>query len=203
MSVNSAQSLIGMLAVVLWLRSCATSRRRAYDMRPENRAALYQERKASPYYRMDNEHTFPIYKAPYTVNQQEGQVFFGRGAYELYRAKDATYVTATYRCPEDWWFFNFNSGWAIIDNKRGDRYMLREVEYYPTDTCFWIKDSRDKFVRFVLVFPPLPKKVKTVDFFIPSGESRFNFDGSEKHMSGLYVEDLRPKHRIPQGEVIR
>lgn len=97
-------------------------------MRPENRAALYQERKASPYYRMDNEHTFPIYKAPYTVNQQEGQVLFGRGAYELYRAKDATYVTATYRCPEDWWFFNFNSGWAIIDNKRGDRYMLREVE---------------------------------------------------------------------------
>lgn len=95
MSVNSAQSLIGMLAVVLWLSSCATSRRRAYDMRPENRAALYQERKASPYYRMDNEHTFPIYKAPYTVNQQEGQVLFGRGAYELYRAKDATYVTAT------------------------------------------------------------------------------------------------------------
>ena len=47
---------------------------------------------------MDNEHTFPIYKAPYTVNQQEGQVLFGRGAYELYRAKDATYVTATYRC---------------------------------------------------------------------------------------------------------
>lgn len=79
MSVNSAQSLIGMLAVVLWLSSCATSRRRAYDMRPENRAALYQERKASPYYRMDNEHTFPIYKAPYTVNQQEGQVLFGRG----------------------------------------------------------------------------------------------------------------------------
>ena len=144
----------------------------------------------------------------YKVNQntfhlKEGQVLFGRGAYELYRTKDATYVTATYRCPEDWWFFNFNSGWAIIDNKRGDRYMLREVEYYPTDTCFWIKDSRDKFVRFVLVFPPLPKKVKTVDFFIPSGESRFNFDGSEKHMSGLRVEDLRPKHRIPQGEVIR
>ena len=48
MSVNSAQSLIGMLAVVLWLSSCATSRRRAYDMRPENRAALYQERKLRP-----------------------------------------------------------------------------------------------------------------------------------------------------------
>lgn len=203
MSVNSAQSLIGMLAVVLWLSSCATSRREAYDVRPENRAALSLERKASPYYRMDNEHTFPVYKGPYTVNPPEGKWLFSEAYYELYRAKDATYVTATYRCPESWWFFHFNSGCAIIDNKTGDRYMLREVEYYPTDTCFWIKDSRDKFVRFVLVFPPLPKKVKTVDFFIPSSASRFNFDGSEKRESALRVEDLRPKHRIPQGEVIR
>ena len=108
MKVNSVQSLLGIWVAVLGLSSCAVSRRGAYDMRPENRAALYQERKASPYYRMDNEHTFPIYKAPYTVNQQEGQVLFGRGAYELYRTKDATYVTATYRCPEDWWFFNFH-----------------------------------------------------------------------------------------------
>ena len=100
MKVNSVQSLLGIWVAVLGLSSCAVSRRGAYDMRPENRAALYQERKASPYYRMDNEHTFPIYKAPYTVNQQEGQVLFGRGAYELYRTKDATYVIATYRCPD-------------------------------------------------------------------------------------------------------
>ena len=73
-------------------------------MRPENRAALYQERKASPYYRMDNEHTFPIYKAPYTVNQQEGQVLSVWGLMSLPH-EDATYVTATYRCPEDWWIF--------------------------------------------------------------------------------------------------
>ena len=81
--------------------------------------------------------------------------------------------------------------------------MCIRDRYYPTDTCFWIKDCQDRFVRFVMVFPPLPKKVKTVDFFIPSSASRFNFDGSEKRESGLRVEDLRPKHRIPQGEVIR
>ena len=203
MKVNSVQSLLGIWVAVLGLSSCAASRRGAYDVRPENRAALSQERKASPHYRMDNEHTFPVYKDPYTVKSPEGLMLFDRGYYELYRAKEATYVTATYRCPESWWFFHVNSRCAIIDNKTGDRYMLREVEYYPTDTCFWIKDCQDRFVRFVMVFPPLPKKVKTVDFFIPSSASRFNFDGSEKRESGLRVEDLRPKHRIPQGEVIR
>lgn len=203
MKVNGVQSLLGMLVAVLGLSSCAASRQRAYDVRPENRAALYQERKASPHYRMDNEHTFPVYREPYTVDSPEGRGLFSKAYYELYRAEEATYVTATYKCPESMYFYHFNSGCAIIDNKTGDRYMLREVEYCPVDTCFWIKGSKDKFVRFVLVFPPLPKKVKTVDFFIPSSASRFNFDGSEKHMSGLRVEDLRPKHRIPQGEVIR
>lgn len=203
MKVNSVQSLLGIWVAVLGLSSCAASRRGAYDMRPENRAALYQERKASSHYRMDNEHTFPVYREPYTVDSPEGKWLFGQACYELYRAKEATYVTATYSCPENWWFYHFNSGCAIIDCRTGDRYMLREVEYYPTDTCFWIKGSEKKFIRFVLVFPPLPKKVKTVDFFIPSSASRFNFDGSEKRESGLRVEDLRPKHRIPQGEVIR
>ncbi|MEI3081860.1 hypothetical protein [Paraprevotella clara] len=62
MKVNSVQSLLGIWVAVLGLSSCAASRRGAYDVRPENRAALYQERKASPHYRMDNEHTFPVYK---------------------------------------------------------------------------------------------------------------------------------------------
>ena len=68
---------------------------------------------------------------------------------------------------------------------------------------FLDKGQQGQVCSFRIGFPSASQKVKTVDFFIPSGESRFNFDGSEKHMSGLYVEDLRPKHRIPQGEVIR
>lgn len=104
MKVNSVQSLLGIWVAVLGLSSCAASRRGAYDVRPENRAALSQERKASPHYRMDNEHTFPVYKDPYTVKSPEGLMLFDRWYYELYRAKEATYVTATYRCPESWWF---------------------------------------------------------------------------------------------------
>ena len=97
MKVNSVQSLLGIWVAVLGLSSCAASRRGAYDVRPENRAALSQERKASPHYRMDNEHTFPVYKDPYTVKSPEGLMLFDRWYYELYRAKEATYVTATYR----------------------------------------------------------------------------------------------------------
>ena len=83
MKVNSVQSLLGIWVAVLGLSSCAASRQRTYDVRPENRAALYQERKASPHYRMDNEHTFPVYKDPYTVKSPEGLMLFDRWYYEL------------------------------------------------------------------------------------------------------------------------
>ena len=135
-------------------------------------------------YNIQDDQTFAAYKNAYTVNAPEGKKLFGGAFYQLYRDKKATYVTATYRCPADAWFFHFNSKCAIIDQETGDRYMLRGVEY----------------VRYVLEFPPLPKRVKVVDFFIPGTESRYNFDGNAKRENGLVVEELRPKTRM--GKVI-
>lgn len=105
-------------------------------------------------------------------------------------------------CPvetEHAWFFHFDSGKCIIDRETGDRYMLREMEFYPTDTCFWIKGAAGKYVRFVQKFPPLPLSVKEIEFFSPSAPSRYNFDGSAWKASAR-VEDLRPKTRT--GKII-
>ena len=201
MRTHEKQTLCMALLGAVMLGGCTTGKLPKYDARPDNRPPGQMTRAGSPYYNIENEHTFPVFKDPYTVAMPRGRVLFGGNLYELYRAKEATYVTATYGCPADWWFYHFNSETAIIDNKTGDRYMLREVEYYPTDTCFWINGSKGKNIRFVMVFPPLPKKVKTVDFFIPSSPSRHNFDGSAKRERGLSVKDLRPESALPAGQV--
>ena len=112
-------------------------------------------------------------------------------------------MTTTYRCQSDHFFFCFYSGDMLIDRKTGDRYMMRGLEYYPTDTCFWINGSEGKYVRFVQVFPPLPKQVKEIDIFQAGGPSRDNFDGSPSRIEGLRVEDLRPRRYVPQGRIIR
>ena len=184
--------------------SCATSKLQLseFDVRPENRPPGMMTRAASPDYTIDNEHTFPVYKNPYTVDRPQG-TRLSDGICELYRAKEATYLTFAYRIPEDWWFFCFYSGDMLIDTKTGDRYMMRGLEYYPTDTCFWINGSAGKYVRFVIVFPPLPKHVKEIDFFMAGGPSRFNFNGMAERLKGLRVEDLRPKRPMPQGRIIR
>ena len=201
MKTHKKQILCMALAGGMMLGGCATGKLPDYDARPENRPPGKMTRAASPRYTIENEHTFPVYQNPYTVMEPEGKRLSGNsGYYELYRAKDATYLTWTYLCPADWWFFCFYSGDMLIDRKTGDRYMMRGLEHYPTDTCFWINGSAGKYVRFVQVFPPLPKQVKEIDIFQAGGPSRHNFDGSPKLIKGLRVEELRPK--VPQGRVI-
>lgn len=207
MRIMKRQTFAIALAAMALLGGCASSRQQAsqqvsYDARPENKKPILVH-KASPNYSIEDDKTFAAYKHPYTVARPEGMHLVGsRGTYALYRCKDATYLTISYRCPENAWFFHFNSEYAIVDNKTGDRYMLREVEHYPTDTCFWIKGEAGKNVCFVLKFPPLPLSVEEIDLFSPSSPSRYNFDGSAWRASGVRVEDLRPKNRVPQGEII-
>lgn len=182
---------------------CVSSRQQAYyDPRPENsKPTLVQE--ASKDYTIENTKTFAAYKNVYTISRLEGKFLVeDKGVYQLYLTKDTTYLTVAYFCPQNPWFFFFNSGFSIIDRETGNRYMLREVEYFPTDTCFWIKGAARKYVRFVLKFPPLPLSVEEIDLFSPSSPSRYNFDGSAWRTSGLSVKELRPKERIPQGEII-
>lgn len=182
----------------LW-GSCATHRLPEYDERPENKPGLLV-RAASPHYTIEDDKTFPVFKNPYQPAGLRGYPI-GRGLYELYRGKDATYLTCSYRLPENWWFFGFYSGDMLIDRKTGDRYMMRKVEYYPTDTCFWISGKAGMNVRFVMEFPPLPKKVKKIDYFQAGGPSRYNFDGSPKRIENLRVKHLRPN--MPAGRIIR
>ena len=109
-----------------------------------------------------------------------------------------------YAFGEDTWnefgmFYRFEGKCAIIDSKTGDRYMLRRVEHFPTDTCFWVHNSGEwNYNRFVLVFPPLPAKVDSVNFFIPDGPSRKLFDGTGKRSKNIGVAELRPKPAVEE-----
>ena len=192
---------IALATLCLLGSSCASSRQSAYyDARPDNKKPVLVQ-KASKNYNIEDDKTFAAYKNAYTISQLEGKLLLeDQGHYQLYLTKDTTYLTVAYFCPQNPWFFFFNKDFSIIDRKTGDRYMLRGVEYFPTDTCFWINGAAGKYVRYVLEFPPLPKRVKVVDFFIPGTESRYNFDGNAKRENGLVVEELRPKTRM--GKII-
>ena len=179
--------------------ACASQRAATYDKRPDNSAPQLRQ-PAPPSYNLHNSGTFPHYTKVNGVNRSDGKPLFSGARYQLYRTKEATYVTADYRPSwPDSVFYRFEGKCAIIDSKTGDRYMLRRVEHFPTDTCFWVHNPGEwNYNRFVLVFPPLPAKVKTVDFFMPDGPSRKLFDGTGKRASNLNVAELRPKPAVEE-----
>ena len=93
---------------------------------------------------------------------------------------------------------------GALDSRTGDQYMMRRLEHFPTDTFFWVDGVDGNYVRFVLVFPPLPESVKTVDFFAPSGPSRRYFSGEAKSKRKLSVKKLRRGNgKVPERMVSR
>lgn len=165
-----------------------------YDTRPTNQAPTL-ERPAWPNYDVQNENSFAVFNTVQTVPEPSGTNFFNGGYWTLYRCKDATYVAYDWTVPayQDWWFFRFSTGTAIVDADTGDRYLLREVEYFPLDQCFWIHGQSGQTIRMVLVFAPLPKSVKRVRFFEAGAPSREWMDGSPTTSGVFTIKKLRPK----------
>ena len=191
------------MAAATWLLcACAAQRLPEYDQRPDNVKPILQQPQAQDY-NINDTKTFALYTNPYSLARADGIYLMGMAYYRLYRAKEATYVTATYQHRKKK-FYYFNSNCAIIDSRTGDQYMMRRLEHFPTDTFFWVDGVDGNYVRFVLVFPPLPESVKTVDFFAPSGPSRRYFSGEAKSKRKLSVKKLRRGNgKVPERMVSR
>ena len=208
------KKMIIMIAVANVLAGCH-SVQIAYDDRPENKQPVL-ERPAWPNYDLHNDRSFAAFSHIQTAPKSEGQHLqeedgaLTSGAYTLYRCKDATYMTDDWTVPkeQDWFFWRFTTGSALIDADTGDRYLLRRVEHFPLDQCFWIYGQSTETIRLVLEFPPLPLSVKRIQWYEASAESRRWMDGTGSITKPILIDDLRPhvKEKQPskkQGRIIR
>jgi len=218
---------IHLAAICLLLAGCATHKDSVlelvtndYDQRPANKAPTL-ERPAWPNYDTQNENSFAVFANLQTIPIADhrnnkallssGRGKFWPGRYTLYRCPEATYVAFDWEVPDyqDWWFFRFTTGSMIIDADTGDQYMLREVEHFPMDQCFWIHGQSGKAIRFVLVYPPLPLTVKRIEFYEASAESREWMKGDARRTTTITLEELRPNHpsyyidKTKQGRIIQ
>ena len=187
-----------------------------YDERPENRQPVL-ERPAWPNYDLHDDRSFAAFSHIQTATKGEGSYIkleHGEGFCSMpmvvYRCKEATYVCLDYTVPEeqDWWFWRFTTGSAIIDAATGDRYLLQSVEHFPMDQCFWTYGQKNETIRFVLVYPPLPPSVKLVQFYEATAESRRWMSGAGSLTMPINIDGLRPgwssaRPAKKQGRIIR
>ena len=206
------------VAAIAMLTSCHTTKSAyaaMYDERPENKQPVL-ERPAWPNYDLHDDRSFAAFSHIQTAPKGEGKRLqeeggsLTSGAYTLYRCKDATYLAYDWTVPssQDWFFWRFTSGSALIDADTGDRYLLQGLEHFPIDQCFWIYGQSNETIRLVLVFPPLPSSVKRIKLYEASAESRRWMDGKGMITKPVDINDLRPNAKAEQsskkqGRIIR
>ena len=76
------------------------------------------------------------------------------------------------------------------------------------DQCFWIYGQSEETIRLVLVYPPLPPKVKRVQIYEASAESRRWMNGKGSITKPIAIDALRPHAKAQQsskkqGRIIR
>ena len=180
--------------------SCASNGLPLYDKRPYNKPMTLVKAASEDYVISDYE-SFAQYKDPLCFDVTDiGSIHLKGGFGRLYRTKNATYISIDYFQPKDKWYYYFNSGDRLIDEATGDEYWIRKVENLPMDTCFFVQCAENRCVRFVLVFPPLPKKVQEVRYFSPSAPSRDTFTGLATREGPFEVEKMHKK-RAPGSSI--
>ena len=198
-----------LMAAVTVLTGCRTQSviYADYDQRPENKQPVL-ERPAWPNYDVHNDRSFAAFSNVQTTWDRSVKEMYGGFSFTLYRCKEATYLCYDWSVPryQDWWFFRFTEGSAIIDADTGDRYMLRSMEHFPMNQCFWIYGQAGETIRIVGVYPPLPPSVKRVQIYEAAAPSRRWMDGGASLTKVYKVDDLRPKP-LPflkkKGRIIR
>ena len=198
------------IAAITMLTGCHTTKSALaamYDERPENKQPVL-ERPAWPNYNLHDDRSFAAFSHIQTAPDGEGKAVQNEdGSIAglpccIYRCKDATYLCLDYRVPEqqDWWFWRFTTGSALIDADTGDRYLLQKVEHFPIDQCFWTYGQKKEKIRFVLVYPPLPQSVKRIQIYEASAESRRWMDGKGSITKPVDIDLLRPNAKAKQTE---
>lgn len=205
------------ITAIMTLSGCHTTKNvlAEYDERPENKQPVL-ERPAWPNYDLHDDRSFAAFSHIQTARKDEGVYVEDENGYiagmpnTLYRCKDATYLCLDYTVPkeQDWWFWRFTEGSALIDADTGDRYLLQQVEHFPINQCFWTYGQSEETIRFVLVYPPLPPKVKRIQIYEASAESRRWMNGEGSITKPIDIDILRPHankkaSRPKEGRTIR
>lgn len=100
------------------------------------------------------------------------------------------------------WLF-IDKGTCLIDPKTGDKYMVRDIEGgQEVGRMNVVRGLRGKFVEQTIIFPPLKRGVKVVDFFEPDNFSDLPDNGTNEGgqtIRGIRIDRYPPKKK---GEVI-
>lgn len=111
-----------------------------------------------------------------------------------------TFIVPIYH-DSNWIFTDKNT--CLIDPKTGDRYMVRRVEDgQKIGVMNVVMGLKGKHVEKTVIFPPLKKSIKQIDYYAPANFVAIPNNGtnsSGSHIKGINIKD----YEVKKGKVIR
>lgn len=109
----------------------------------------------------------PRFVNPYaklTKNQVEwsNEPFGEISVASIERTSEETIVKLNIPVYANQWI-RFSNGFQLIDQKKGDRYMIRRVENLPFNTEIFFQDVNQQMLIATLIFPPIKRRTKIID----------------------------------------
>lgn len=109
----------------------------------------------------------PTFVNPYaklTKNQVEwsNEPFGEISVASIERTSEETIVKLNIPVYANQWI-RFSNGFQLIDQKKGDRYMIRRVENLPFNTEIFFQDVNQQMLIATLIFPPIKRRTKIID----------------------------------------
>ena len=112
-----------------------------------------------------------------------------------------TFIVEIY-WPSNWLFVDH--GTCLIDPKTGDKYMVRDIEGgQEIGKMNVVMGLKGRFVEQTIIFPPLKRGVKVVDFYEPDNFDDLPDNGTNEGgqtIRGIRLVDYPPKKK---GDIIR
>ncbi|MDH8702208.1 hypothetical protein M2138_001568 [Dysgonomonadaceae bacterium PH5-43] len=89
--------------------------------------------------------------------------------------------------PSNWLFTDKNA--CLIDSKTNTRYKIRDVEApYELGRMFVVMGLKGAYIERVLIFPPLDKGVKTLEYYSPP--NRVDLPDNSTNGTGTHIQNI-------------
>ncbi len=120
--------------------------------------------------------------------------------FAIWRTPETTYLAVPHDMTWTRQYWGIDDTVYLVDDATGNKYKIKNIQGFPLNRIFWIKECAGDWFAFLLEFEPLPLSVTTVSYVEPEGKpfKAYNANWSGLTVNNLSVETMQDNQKLFQ-----
>lgn len=146
-------------------------------------------------YNQDDAGSWAYYDNVHTIKPVKDNKTFA-----IWRTPETTYLAIPNDMTWTRQYWRFNDTAYLIDDATGNKYKIKNIQGYPLNRLFWIKECAGDWFAFLLEFEPLPLSVTSVSYVEPAGKPFKAYGASWRGwtVNDLSIETMQENQKLFQ-----